>query len=243
MIKSRWGVREKTALAVNGVGVVESVTVTVTVLVLSPRGVPTIWPAAFIPKPDGRPDAAHVYGAVPPVAVTWALYGTPAMPPGSEVVAIDKFNATIVMVRILVAVCAGEPESVALKPIGVRFAAAVGVPLICPVAACKTKPVGRVPETTCQEYEPVPPVAANVCVYGEPTAPVASEVVVMESVGGAIVSVRLTLAFCCAGEPESVTLKVSGVALTCALGVPLINPEAAVRVNPAGSVPEVNCQV
>jgi hypothetical protein len=164
------------------------------------------------------------------------------MPPGSEVVVIDKFNATIDIVRVAVAVCAGEPESVALKPIGVRFAAAVGVPLICPVAACKTKPAGRVPETTCQEYEPVPPVAANVCVYGEPTAPVASEVVVMESVGGVMVSVRLALAFC-AGEPESVTLKVSGAAVTCALGVPLINPEAAVRVNPAGSVPEVNCQV
>jgi hypothetical protein len=165
------------------------------------------------------------------------------MPPGSgEGVVIDKFNATIVMVRIVVAVCAGEPESVTLKPSGVRFAGAVGVPLICPVAACKTKPAGRVPEITCQEYEPVPPVAANVCVYGEPTAPVASKVVVMESVGGAMVSVRLTLAFF-AGEPESVTLKVSGVALTTALGVPLINPEAAVSANPAGSVPAVNCQV
>ena len=78
--------------------------------------------------------------------------------------------------------------------------------------------------------------------YGEPTAPVASKVVVMESVGGAMVSVRLTLAFC-AGEPESVTLKVSGVALTTALGVPLINPLDAFRVRPVDNVPAVNCQV
>lgn len=164
------------------------------------------------------------------------------MPLGSEVVVTVSCTGTIVKVRIVVAVCAGEPESVTLKPRGVRFTGAVGLPLICPVAACKLKPLGRVPEITCQEYKPVPPVAANVCEYGVPTAPLLSEVVVMVSGGGAMVSVRLTLALC-TGEPESVTLKVSGVALITELGVPLINPEDAVSDNPAGSVPAVNCQV
>src|ERR1035437_2560660 len=165
------------------------------------------------------------------------------MPFGSgEVVVIVSVKGEIVRVRIVVAVCAGVPESVTLKPSGVWFAGAVGLPLICPVAACKTKPLGRVPEINCQEYEPVPPVAANVCEYGEPTAPLTSELVVMVSGGGAMVSVRLTLAFC-AGEPESVTLKVSGVALITVEGVPVIKPEDAVSANPAGSAPAVNCQV
>ena len=38
-------------------------------------------------------------------------------------------------------------------------------------------------------------------------------------------------------------LKVSGVALAVAVGVPLIRPVDAFSVNPAGKVPEVNCQV
>jgi hypothetical protein len=38
-------------------------------------------------------------------------------------------------------------------------------------------------------------------------------------------------------------LKVSGVALAVAVGVPLIRPADALSVNPAGKVPEVNCQL
>ena len=46
-----------------------------------------------------------------------------------------------------------------------------------------------------------------------------------------------------AGELESVTLKVSGVALVTALGVPLIHPVEALSERPDGKVPAVNCQV
>src|SRR5258707_12859363 len=59
---------------------------------------------------------------------------------------------------------------------------------------------------------------------------------------GAMVRFRLTVAVW-TGELESVTLKLSGVALTAAVGVPLINPLDAFNVNPAGKVPAVNCQV
>ena len=45
-----------------------------------------------------------------------------------------------------------------------------------------------------------------------------------------------------AGELESVTLKVNGVAFTAAVGFPLSTP-ALDSVKPAGSVPAVNCQL
>src|ERR1035437_415581 len=46
-----------------------------------------------------------------------------------------------------------------------------------------------------------------------------------------------------AGEPESVTLKLSGVPVTGAEGVPVICPVDAFSVNPVGKAPAVNCQV
>ena len=66
--------------------------------------------------------------------------------------------------------------------------------------------------------------------------------VVIDSAVTEMVSERLTVAVC-AGEPESVTLKLSGVAVTPADGVPLINPVDVLRPRPAGNEPEVNCQV
>jgi hypothetical protein len=53
---------------------VESFTVTFAVLVPAAVGVPVITPVlALIVSPAGRPVADHVYGVVPPVAVTGAL--------------------------------------------------------------------------------------------------------------------------------------------------------------------------
>jgi hypothetical protein len=57
-----------------------------------------------------------------------------------------------------------------------------------------------------------------------------------------MVRVRFAVAVCTV-DPESVTLKVNGVAVTGKVGVPPISPLDAVRVKPAGSVPAVNCQV
>ena len=58
------------------------------------------------------------------------------------------------------------------------------------------------------------------------------------TVAGAIVSVKLT-DLVCAGLPESVALKVSGVLLTAADGVPVMAPVEALRLKPAGKVPLV----
>jgi hypothetical protein len=46
----------------------------------------------------------------------------------------------------------------------------------------------------------------------------------------------------CAGLSESVTVKVSGVALATAVGIPAITPVVAFNDRPAGSVPEVSDQ-
>jgi hypothetical protein len=42
----------------------------------------------------------------------------------------------------------------------------------------------------------------------------------------------------CEGLDESVTVKVSGAALTAVVGVPVIAPEDALSASPAGSVPD-----
>jgi hypothetical protein len=68
------------------------------------------------------------------------------------------------------------------------------------------------------------------------------DVVVITKVAGAMVNVKLAEAVC-AGDPESVTLKVRGVAATCVEGVPLISPVAAFSPNPDGKVPLVSCHV
>src|SRR5258708_37633279 len=46
-----------------------------------------------------------------------------------------------------------------------------------------------------------------------------------------------------AGTPESVTLKVRGVAVIGLVGVPLMMPVAGSKVRPAGNVPAVTCQL
>ena len=56
-----------------------------------------------------------------------------------------------------------------------------------------------------------------------------------------IVSVRFAF-IVCAGELESVTLNVSGVALTATVGVPVTKP-AEFSVRPPGNVPEMSAQV
>jgi hypothetical protein len=58
--------------------------------------------------------------------------------------------AAIVMLRALVAVCAGDEESVAFT-VKEYDPACVGVPPICPEAAFKLNPVGKLPEESDHE--------------------------------------------------------------------------------------------
>src|SRR5204863_376057 len=95
-------------------------------------GVPNSAPVDdCIDIPDGKPLADHVYGVVPPVAVTAcaAAYPTPT-------VAVDGLSAVVVMVRVAVAaatlneklfdaVCCGVLASWTVTVI-VKLPAAVG---------------------------------------------------------------------------------------------------------------------
>lgn len=82
--------------------------------------------------------------------------------------------------------------------------------------------------------------AASVCPYTTPTVPLGSDAVVIVSGAGAMVRVRVAVAVC-AGDPESVTLKVNEAAVTGKVGVPLMSPLDAFSDNPVGKVPEINC--
>ena len=79
------------AVALRWVGLVESVTVTTAVLLPAVVGLPPITPVdALMLRPVGSPVADQVYGVVPPLAATVALYAVPTTPPGSgEVVVIE----------------------------------------------------------------------------------------------------------------------------------------------------------
>ena len=224
-------------------GVPESVTLNVSdVAVTGDVGVPLISPVeVFSVSPVGNVPTVNcqVSGAVPPVAATLCEYGVPTMPLGSATVVIIC-RAAIEIVTVVVAVCCGTPESVTLNVNGVAVSAAVGVPLMAPVEVFSVKPAGSVPEVNCQVYGLIPPVAVSVVEHEAPTMQL------RVSVGAVsrpmIVRVRDTDAVCGIAL-ESVTLKVSGVAVTAEAGVPLMAPVAVLSVNPAGSVPAVNVQV
>jgi hypothetical protein len=242
---TNWGmiVRVKATEAVC-CGVPESVTLSVSgVAVSGDVGVPLIAPVeVFSVSPAGSvPEVnCQVYGGTPPDTGGAIEHGVFTMQVGSVGGEITSRGSTVIM-TVVAALCCGVPESVTLNMNGVAVNADVRVPLIAPVAELRVNPAGSVPEVNCQVYEETPPVAVRVIEH---------DVVVMqlrETVGavinwGMIVKVRFAEALCC-GVPESVTLNVSGVAVAGDVGVPLTTPSVVFSVNPAGSVPEVNCQV
>jgi len=85
-----------------------------------------------------------------------------------------------------------------------------------------------------------PPTAVSAALYEAFTCPFGNDVVVITNPAGKIV--KGSVAVCeSAGELESVTLKVSGVAETAATGFPVI--AAPFKAKPAGKVPEVRVHV
>ena len=211
-------------------GLVESVAVITAVLVpAGPLGVPVIAPAALIESPAGRPVAVKVYGLVPPFAATVvAVYTAPTIPPGNDVVVIAS-GVTIVMDRLAVAVrWVGLVESVTVIA-AVLVPAALGVPVITPVALIES-PAGK--PVAVNVYGAVPPFAPTVgAVYATPTTPAGSEVVVNPS-GVTIVIGRFAVAVEWVGVFESVTV-MTAVLVPAALGVPVIRPAVLIE-SPAG---------
>jgi len=217
----------------------ESVAVTLAVVVPAIVGVPVIEQFALSVRPAGivLPAArAQVYGPVPPLTPTEPVYGTLIVPLGGEVI-VRVVAALIVIDSGPVTVFGGVPESVALT-VTVDVPAAVGVPLTRQFAP-SMRPAGSASAVIAQEYGAVPPVTPIVCEYGVPTVPAGN--VLTTSVSPAlsivIVSCPLTLL---AGVLESVAFTVT-VVVPDIVGVPLtVQPKP--RISPAGSIPVVIVQ-
>jgi hypothetical protein len=155
-------------VAVCAVGVVESVTLTVKLKVPDAVGVPEIEPVEAVKlSPAGNePELMlQMYGVVPPVAASVAVYAVPCVPFDSELVVMltaDVVLESTVMLRAWVAVWAvGVVESVTFT-VKLNVPAEVGVPEITPLDAVKLSPGGRRPELMLQVYGVTPPVAVKV---------------------------------------------------------------------------------
>lgn len=130
----------------------ESDTCTVKLDVPAVVGVPVIAPlVAFKLKPAGKVPVVifQLYGAIPPVAVNVALYITPAVPPGSDVVVMEtgaETGAVMVMLKVPVAVFELLSRTWTAND---EVAAVVGVPEMVPLLL-RLSPAGRLPEVTLQ---------------------------------------------------------------------------------------------
>jgi len=121
----------------------ESVTEIVTEYEPEKVVVPLIKPVEELPvMPRGSPDMVHVNGCLPPDVCGWKLYGTLGVPAGS---------AVVVMVRVVVPTVNGQVVADTTPSASftwtVKVPAAVGVPVMAPVAELTVRPVGRVPTT------------------------------------------------------------------------------------------------
>ena len=123
-------------------GVVESVTLTSTVLVEGDVGIPVITPALLMLKPVGSPDADQVYGAVPPLAASVTEYAVPTGCAGSPVVVMDGPDLMRMLRLLEIVRWLGDVESVAVM-VAVTVPVAVGVPEITPLEGAIESPAGR----------------------------------------------------------------------------------------------------
>jgi hypothetical protein len=129
-------------IAVSAVGVVESLTISVTLFGPAVVGVPVIAPVALeIDSPAGRPVAEKVYGVTPPVAVTGVLYAKPTTALGSDVVVMLN-PGLIVIDRFAVAVFCGTAESFTVT-VTLLVPVAPGIPVIAPVVLEMVNAEGR----------------------------------------------------------------------------------------------------
>ena len=148
------------------------------------------------------------------------------------------------MLKDWVAVCAvGVVESVTFA-VKLNEPDDVGVPEIVPLEAFNVSPPGNAPELMLQLYGVVPPLPASVVEYAVPLCPAGTELVVICT--GVTAAATVMLSDCVAvfgvGEVESVTFAVK-LKLPEVVGVPLICPDVAFRLSPAGSAPELTDQL
>ena len=133
------------------VGLAESVTVTLKVVLPVVVGVPLRTPVLDNAKPGGRLAALalQVYAGVPPLAVSVVVYGTLIVPAGSEVLVmvngpplpvteivtglvlefLTKLESVIVTLRIVAPTTVGVPETTPALEMRKVFAAPAGEPV------------------------------------------------------------------------------------------------------------------
>ncbi len=167
---------------------------------------------------------------MPPAASTIALYAVPATPFGKEAVVIAS-PELMTSVKVFVAVRAVGVELSVTVIVTEAVPAAVGVPVICPVDAFIVSPAGK--PAADHEYGGTPPVAAAVALYATLITPDGNAEVVMDN-GTRTVIEKVFEAVCGVGEPESVTVTVTGL-VPAAVGVPVICPVLALMLRPAGN--------
>jgi hypothetical protein len=129
-------------------GLPESFTLTVKLNVPLDVGIPEITPVdSAIDRPLGNwPDETdHVYGPVPPVALTELLYDWFTVPLARMAERTTNVGAATDNVNVALADCLGELVSVTVTP-NVKFPLAAGVPEMTPVEAARETPAGSWPE-------------------------------------------------------------------------------------------------
>src|ERR1700737_1585315 len=150
-------------------------------------------------------------------------------------------EATTVMLRACVAVCAvGVAESVAVT-VKLLVAGVVGDPVIAPVPLLSVNPEGRTATVTTHGTGGVPPLDSRVVLYATPTVPFGSVVVVIARGAGLTMMLNALVAVCCgvlASAACTVKLDVPGV-----VGVPEITPVPLFSDRPTGHVPKVTLHV
>lgn len=214
-----------------------SVTVTVKVAGPAAVGVPVIAPLEAIVKPAGSapPVTANVYGAVPFVAATLAVYAAFIVPLGSVVVVIETGVTSAATLTVKFALAFTPPASVTVI-VKLELPAAVGVPVIAPPEA-SVSPAGSVPLVTAKLYGVVPLIASTVAVYAAPTVPAGKEFVTIDTGVAAATTFSESVALAVPLLPSvTVTTKLE---VPAAVGVPSSTPFFS-SVTPAGSDPLVN---
>ena len=138
---------------------IRSVTLSVKLEDPAPCGVPLMIPSPRASPAGSEPLATdHVYGGVPPVALTGCEYAVPAVPVGSEDVVILKAGALMVSTRAALP----DPEALSVTfTVKLDNPAVVGVPAIVPPE--RLNPAGSDPLVTDHVYGGVPPVAVSAC--------------------------------------------------------------------------------
>jgi hypothetical protein len=205
-----------------------SVTCTVKAAITTFPGVPLIVPVALRLSPVGRaPELIdHVYGEVPPVALSPCEYAFPSAPAGNDDVVIVKTWELIASDRA--AMADTEALSVTLT-VKLDEPMPVGVPDIVPPA--RLRPAGSDPLVTVHVYGGDPPVALSPWEYTSPIVPAGKDDVVIVKIWELIASDR---AMNDDNDALSVTRTVKLAEMT-ALGMPEIVPPA--RLRPGGSDP------